>query len=383
MLVELVITQQLNPHKWYYNMTKFYENPNYKKLSDADFKAIANKYNVPESRIRAVAEVEARGSGFNSQGYLTALYEPHIAYRYSTGVVRDKLVAAGIAYQDWRREYPKTSYPRIDQATSIAGEELAAMATSFGMGQVMGFNHDLLGFKTALELVKWLAISEANQIEGIILFAKSKGILKPLIDGEFDVFANGYNGSGYKQNNYDIKLRDADRRWQVKLSGKTNVNIQPVSYETIDVGIKGKSVERVQEALNAIGLDVPVDGDFGPVTENAVKDFQEANDLNPDGQVGAVTKTAIADKLQENGIDPKTVLDHPTTIPALETPTGRFSQFWYWLGSLPLAGGLSWFNDWRVLVALLGGIILLAVFGILAQNKIITAYKNYKQAIGE
>jgi Transglycosylase-like domain/Putative peptidoglycan binding domain len=54
-------------------------------------------------------------------------------------------------------------------------------------------------------------------------------------------------------------------------------------------GDRGEAVEQVQTAL---GVE-PVDGVFGPATERAVKDFQEARGLAPDGVVGPLTRAAL------------------------------------------------------------------------------------------
>ncbi len=56
------------------------------------------------------------------------------------------------------------------------------------------------------------------------------------------------------------------------------------------LGSKGSAVRRLQAALRRWGYaDVTVDGTFGPKTEEAVKNFQRANGLNPDGKVGSLT----------------------------------------------------------------------------------------------
>lgn len=49
-------------------------------------------------------------------------------------------------------------------------------------------------------------------------------------------------------------------------------------------GLKGEPVRRLQEKL---GVDV--DGDFGPGTEKALKDYQKDNDLKVDGIAGPDT----------------------------------------------------------------------------------------------
>jgi N-acetylmuramoyl-L-alanine amidase len=54
---------------------------------------------------------------------------------------------------------------------------------------------------------------------------------------------------------------------------------------TLRRGSKGDLVRVVQTLLEVS----PVDGDFGPVTENAVKAFQQKNGLSPDGVIGPRT----------------------------------------------------------------------------------------------
>lgn len=54
-------------------------------------------------------------------------------------------------------------------------------------------------------------------------------------------------------------------------------------------GMRGSQVVKLQEKLSNLGLLKGVDGDFGPVTEEAVKAFQKRNGLEPDGVVGGAT----------------------------------------------------------------------------------------------
>ena len=58
-------------------------------------------------------------------------------------------------------------------------------------------------------------------------------------------------------------------------------------------GAKGPDVRRLQERLNAHGASVGVDGDFGPGTEQAVRQFQQARGLDADGKVGPRTWAAL------------------------------------------------------------------------------------------
>lgn len=54
-------------------------------------------------------------------------------------------------------------------------------------------------------------------------------------------------------------------------------------------GMRGSQVVKLQEKLSNLGLLKGVDGDFGPVTTEAVKAFQKRNGLEPDGVVGGAT----------------------------------------------------------------------------------------------
>ncbi|MFD9474935.1 peptidoglycan-binding domain-containing protein [Streptomyces goshikiensis] len=51
-------------------------------------------------------------------------------------------------------------------------------------------------------------------------------------------------------------------------------------------GSRGQAVKNLQQQLNQRGHRLAVDGVFGPLTENAVKDFQRAHRLSADGIAG-------------------------------------------------------------------------------------------------
>lgn len=69
------------------------------------------------------------------------------------------------------------------------------------------------------------------------------------------------------------------------------------SGPTLRRGSKGPAVAALQTALNALGSDLTVDGDFGPKTEKAVRAFQESAGIKVDGIVGPQTKGALAQAL--------------------------------------------------------------------------------------
>jgi hypothetical protein len=58
--------------------------------------------------------------------------------------------------------------------------------------------------------------------------------------------------------------------------------------------MEGSDVIKLQEKLKAAGIVVAVDGEFGPGTDKAVKEFQQKNSLGADGIVGAKTRELMA-----------------------------------------------------------------------------------------
>jgi N-acetylmuramoyl-L-alanine amidase len=53
--------------------------------------------------------------------------------------------------------------------------------------------------------------------------------------------------------------------------------------------MEGSDVERLQESLKKAGMNIAVDGEFGPGTDKAVKEFQTKQALKADGIVGPKT----------------------------------------------------------------------------------------------
>lgn len=58
-------------------------------------------------------------------------------------------------------------------------------------------------------------------------------------------------------------------------------------------GDQGDEVARLQSALASLGYDVSADGNFGPLTKQAVLEFQQSKGLEADGMVGASTYRAL------------------------------------------------------------------------------------------
>ena len=65
------------------------------------------------------------------------------------------------------------------------------------------------------------------------------------------------------------------------------------SYPLIQQGSTGTYVTKLQQFLNKLGADLVEDGDFGPITKQAVIEFQKKYSLEVDGIVGNQTWTKL------------------------------------------------------------------------------------------
>lgn len=121
--------------------------------------------------------------------------------------------------------------------------------------------------------------------------------------------------------------------------------------KVLKLGSKGKEVEDLQKYLK-----IKVDGDFGPKTETAVKNFQKANKLVADGVVGEKTWNAmgfgITTDLSETTITtPKLVIDqkYMDKDEYLQGPTKKEYLFLHHTagGHNPYQVVTMWNNDTR------------------------------------
>lgn len=88
---------------------------------------------------------------------------------------------------------------------------------------------------------------------------------------------------------------DDTREWVIAMTpSAAAVAAPPVASEPVlRKGDKGPDVGRLQTLLNAKGVTVGVDDDFGQKTKDAVKAFQAANGLVDDGVCGKYTWIAL------------------------------------------------------------------------------------------
>lgn len=86
------------------------------------------------------------------------------------------------------------------------------------------------------------------------------------------------------------------------------------------IGARGKPVRRIQEWLGLHGISVVIDGDFGPATQSAIREFQKRNQIAETGEVNEESHAALVAPMWAVLKNP---LDAPTS---LEDAVVRFAQ---------------------------------------------------------
>lgn len=170
----------------------------------------AKSIGVEKAALEAVIAVEAADSGFDKQGRPKALFEPHKFWIFVPKTKQAEAHKKGLAYPTWgEKPYPKDSYPRILDAIQI--DSVAALrATSWGVAQIMGFNHLAAGFATVENMVEAFGRSEDAQIKALANFIRSNRTMhQALKDKDWAAFAENYNGKRFRENRYDEKLKAA------------------------------------------------------------------------------------------------------------------------------------------------------------------------------
>lgn len=183
------------------------------KLAMADYQAVATAIQCEVAAVRAVVSVEAAGSGFYNDGRPKILFEAHWFGDLTSG--------------NYDYDYPSISSPVWNRNLYIGGvgewdrlylactlDRSAAMkSASWGLGQVMGFNHKAAGYGDVETFVRDMHLSEGKQLMAMFNFIKFNGLDRALIRRDWATFARGYNGESYRANAYDEKLRDSYNYW--------------------------------------------------------------------------------------------------------------------------------------------------------------------------
>lgn len=194
-------------------------------LGEQDLVHAANRLGIQLAAVKAVNEVESRGSGFRGD-HPVILFERHVFWRrleaygvnpssYATDN-EDILNKKSGGYKGGTKEVK-----RLERAMEIH-PKAALESASWGLFQIMGFHWKSLGYVSIESFVAKMKENEANQLEAFVRFLKKnkldrilmlKNGKKTLVLDDFRNFARRYNGSAYEKNHYHTKLQKAYRKY--------------------------------------------------------------------------------------------------------------------------------------------------------------------------
>lgn len=181
--------------------------------------------NTGTAKIRAVAEVESGGNGWLNDGLVKILYERHKFWKYNNDTSAPKSTffnypTGGNYTIDADNNDINDSWEKLLRACEF--DPLAAfMSVSMGKFQVMGFHYALLGFKTPWDMMYSLVSDEKKHYELLVRYIKVNHLSKAFvaingIANNCRAFAAGYNGSGYVNFNYHVKIANAYTKYKNK-----------------------------------------------------------------------------------------------------------------------------------------------------------------------
>jgi LysM repeat protein len=257
-------------------LDEFLDKFNGEKMTGADYAWAAKELDVEEAAIRAFAEVESKNGGFieiSGRELPKILYERHYfsnltQHQYSAQhpdislpsgyyVPKTRYVPADSDYKK-KRNVPEhiqyyrpinkhdsqrvkdsavdlnqmlqsgaateardkylagvLSYRRLCKAYQL-NKSAALESCSWGAFQIMGSNWKQMGYASVHEFTKAMSRSEKEQIKAFVLFIKKvkPRIMAALKKLDWATTALLYNGTNYKQNQYDVQFETAYRKFK-------------------------------------------------------------------------------------------------------------------------------------------------------------------------
>lgn len=244
-------------------------------LSEAGLLQAADALGVGLPALWAVMTVETKGCGFLPDRRPQILFERHV-FRKRTGG-RFDAAAPDLSHRAAGGYGPTGphQYDRLIRAMAL-DEPAALESTSWGLGQVMGFNATDAGYAGVREMVEAMCDSEDAQFGAMIGFVKANNLSGYLQRGDWADFAFRYNGSDFRKNSYDTKLAKACARYTVG----------PLP----DLRVRSAQLRLMYLGYSPGG----VDGWFGRNTQKALLGFQQDSGLPRSGLLDDASADALA-----------------------------------------------------------------------------------------
>ena len=218
---------------------------------------------VPE--LLALLAVESKSCGFLPSRQPVILFERHIFHKRTNG--RFSRASPDISdptpggYAGMAKEFPRLAKAvRLDRTAAL-------LSTSWGAGQVMGFNHAAAGFGDVEQMVEAMQASEDAQLASVAAFLRARSLVSLLRARDWPALARAYNGPAFAKNKYDLRLAGAFEQFK---SG----------------ALPDVEVRRAQLYLTYLGYAPgAVDGLHGKLSRGAVVDYRQTKGLGGSDRV--------------------------------------------------------------------------------------------------
>jgi hypothetical protein len=221
--------------------------------------------------------VETKGCGYQPDRRPVILFERHIFHRQTAGVydASNPSISSPIpgGYLGGALEYG-----RLQQAINL-NANAALNSTSWGIGQVMGFNSAIAGFSSVESMVEAMVEGEDAQLAAAVHCLIANKLNGALASHRWEAFALGYNGPNYRENHYDVRLAAA--------------------YASFSSGaLPQLAVRQTQMLLTFLGIySGQIDGIPGKLTNSAIAQFRQQQGLGMSSMVDLPLITAIQLKI--------------------------------------------------------------------------------------
>lgn len=194
------------------------------RLTEEDFREVAEELGVEVAAIKAVVEIEAgaKHEGFWANGKPIINFDLSMfrkfAARNKINLSRYQRSHAVVFAKPNRARYGSyqaAQQARLDAARTI-DDKTAIEGTFWGMFQLGGFNWKVCGTSSPDEFVRLMSRSERDQLELFAEFIRETGMLPLLKAKNWSAFARRFNGPSYARRGYHTRLARAYAKHKAK-----------------------------------------------------------------------------------------------------------------------------------------------------------------------
>lgn len=144
------------------------------------------------------------------------------------------------AWISYHQQHQQGEWEALNFAAFLADQETAYRSTSFGAGQIMGFNHARMGYPCAVVMFEAFARSERTQVGSIFEFiGRTPGLTAAVQAGDYAQLVRSYNGAAPgspRSLDYQSRLIAAEQAYARVTFGRKHVTAEGIRRQPIIPG---------------------------------------------------------------------------------------------------------------------------------------------------